>query len=355
MKQLFKGIKLLKGIFICIFAIFLMSHNADAAEIVNDDVYLYRTFMDSTFSCSANGTNFISNSSSCHLGSRAQVNAVHFLPNPSDTSLLTLESGAYYVEVYLRISNNASTDNTLWYGAGNGPNLQFVSEEQVSSTTAGSITYRTYRLLFRYTGGTTIGVLGTDNSGGIFAGESFKVLGIVFWKTSSSDISSIVQAINAQNQYLQDISQNLYIADGHLDAIEDYLEFIKDNVDDLKDSIDDQNQQEQDSLDNIENQSPEDISDSGETENQATTNLIGLFQSFITALSGITQANNCNINLAFPSYAGGNIMVNVCQNKDKGGNIVAVFSSLTLIIFYIPLALKLLSMIYNEIRSFTNG
>lgn len=351
--------KLLKGIFICLFAIFLMSHNAFAAEVVNDQVSLYATVQYINFTCgtTSSGGVWMQNNNSCHLSQRAQVDSFSFQP----TTTMTLDSGAYFIEVYLRISNNATTDAPVWYGAGNGSNMQFVSEEQVSSTTANSITYRTYRLLYRYTGSNTITAdfnrdrISIGTPGGMFGAESYKVISIVFWKTNTSDTASVIQAINAQNQYLQDISQNLYIADGHLDAIEDYLEFIKDNIDDLKDSIDDQNQQEQDSLDNIENQSPEDISDSGETENQATTNLIGLFQSFITALSGITQANNCNITLAFPSYAGGNIVVNVCQNKDKGGNIVAVFSSLTLIIFYIPLALKLLSMIYNEIRSFTNG
>lgn len=85
-----------------------------------------------------------------------------------------------------------------------------------------------------------------------------------------------------------------------------------------------------------------------------TTNLIGAFQSFVTALTNLS-ASNCNVTLAWPSSLGGNMQVNICQNKDYAGNIISVFGSLTLIVFYIPFSLKLLSMIYNEIRSFTNG
>ena len=122
-------------------------------------------------------------------------------------------------------------------------------------------------------------------------------------------------------------------------------------LDEINDSINDFHDDMSDAVDNISNQSPSDI---GNSENQATTNLIGLFQSFITAITGVNMGN-CNLTLDFPNYAGGSRVVNVCQNKDKAGNMISIFSSLTLIVFYIPLALKLLSMIYNEIRSFTNG
>lgn len=115
-----------------------------------------------------------------------------------------------------------------------------------------------------------------------------------------------------------------------------------------------QQQKEQEAVDNIEDQTPSDISSSGNTENQASTNLIGAFSNFVSALTNI-QTGNCNITLAFPQYAGGSRVVNICQNKDKAGNLISVFSSLTLIVFYIPLAIRLLTMIYNEIRSYTNG
>lgn len=119
-------------------------------------------------------------------------------------------------------------------------------------------------------------------------------------------------------------------------------------------AIEEQQQKEQAAVDNIENQTPQDLSSSGNTENQASSNLIDLIRSFVSALTTI-NTGNCDITLDFPSYAGGSRTVNICQNKDKAGNLISVFSSLTLIVFYIPLAFKLLTMIYNEIRSFTNG
>lgn len=124
------------------------------------------------------------------------------------------------------------------------------------------------------------------------------------------------------------------------------------DLEDIKDAIEDQNQQEQEAV--------EDASDAAETaandnsSNAATTNLIGVISNFISAITNFS-GSDCNITLAFPSYAGGSMNVNVCQNKDKAGNIISVFTSLSLIVFYLPLAFKLLSMIYNEIRSFTNG
>lgn len=92
----------------------------------------------------------------------------------------------------------------------------------------------------------------------------------------------------------------------------------------------------------------------GNSTSTQTTNLIGAFQSFVTALTSL-NSTNCNVTLAWPSSLGGNMQVNICQNKDYAGNIISIFGSLTLIVFYIPFSLKILSMIYNEIRSFTNG
>lgn len=113
----------------------------------------------------------------------------------------------------------------------------------------------------------------------------------------------------------------------------------------------DRNAKEDQSLDNISNQSSGDISDA---ENAQTTNIIGVIQSFITQL-GSFSATSCNMSLPFPSFLGGDTSVNICQGKDVLGNFISVVGSLFMITFYIPLAFVLLRMIYNEIRSFTNG
>ncbi len=306
---------LVKGIFICLFAIFLMSHNAFAADIVNDDVSLFNSVTSLQFSCSVNGSNFIQNTGSCHLGANAAVPVVKFKPNASDLGLV--DTDTYYVEVYLRIANNANTPAPVWYGAGSGDRMTFVSEEQVSSTTSNNITYRTYRLLYKFYGNTVnwnTQPASIYNAGDIFAAESFKVMGMIFWRVDNSgnDSAAIVQAINNQTQYLQDISQNLYIADTHLDAIEDYLEYIHDHLDELQEAIEENNQAEQDSVDNIENQSPSDI-DSG--DNSSATNLIGNIGNIFTQIQNIPASSTCSVPADFGHLNLGNI--NFCSGKEN--------------------------------------
>lgn len=104
-------------------------------------------------------------------------------------------------------------------------------------------------------------------------------------------------------------------------------------------------------VDNIDNQSSSDIQGS---DNQQTTSLINVISGFISAFSGIT-AGNCNLTLEFPNYAGGTRVVNICSGKEKAPRIVEIGSSLLLIVVFVPLAYILIKMIYNEIRSWTNG
>ena len=110
-------------------------------------------------------------------------------------------------------------------------------------------------------------------------------------------------------------------------------------------------EQQQQAIDNISNQSPSDIDNA---ENAATTNLIGVLSGFINAFSNI-NATNCSLTLEFPDYAGGSRVVDICQGKEKAPRIVEIGSSLLLIAVFVPLAYILIKMIYNEIRSWTNG
>lgn len=103
---------------------------------------------------------------------------------------------------------------------------------------------------------------------------------------------------------------------------------------------------------NISNQTASDID--GAT-NQQTTNLIGTISSFVSALSSINTNGSCQLTLPFPSLLGGNQVVNPCNGADKAPAIITAASSLLLITVFVPLAFILVKMIYNEIRSFTNG
>lgn len=108
---------------------------------------------------------------------------------------------------------------------------------------------------------------------------------------------------------------------------------------------------EYDATDNISGQSASDIQ--GAT-NAQTTSIIGTISSFVSAL-GSVQAGSCELTLPFPSFVGGQQVVNPCTGKDKAPTIVQIGSSMLLIVFFVPLAFIVLKMIYNEIRSWTNG
>lgn len=126
---------------------------------------------------------------------------------------------------------------------------------------------------------------------------------------------------------------------------------ISDKVGDIINIFNDYNSKEDEAVDNISNQSPSDI-DSG--DDSSATNLIGVISGFLSYITNF-QAGTCVVTLPFPSFTGGSWQMNLCQFKDKAGQLVSVFSSLTMIVFFIPICWKLLNMIYNEIRSFTNG
>lgn len=115
-----------------------------------------------------------------------------------------------------------------------------------------------------------------------------------------------------------------------------------------------QAQKELESTSNIENQTPENTGGSS-SENQQTTSIIGTISSFVSAFSNITPSQNCEMDLPFPDFVGGDQRVNICQGKDKAPAIITIASSLLLIVTFVPIAFIVLSMIYREIRSFTNG
>lgn len=126
---------------------------------------------------------------------------------------------------------------------------------------------------------------------------------------------------------------------------------INQNVTIINNNIEEHYNQENQAIDNIDNQSTSDIPNS---TSQQTSSLIGVISSFISSLSGFSSTN-CQLTLPFPSNLGGDTVVNVCSGKEKAPTIVAVGSSLALITVFVPLAFIVLKMIYNEIRSWTNG
>lgn len=130
---------------------------------------------------------------------------------------------------------------------------------------------------------------------------------------------------------------------------------VLNSIEEVKDAIQEASESESEAAENIADQSPEGMADDGGSgENSQTTSLIGTLSSFLTAITNLS-ATNCNVTLAFPQFAGGSQTVNLCQNKEYTGNIVSIAGSIILVMFYLPVAFMLVSKIYSEIRSFTNG
>lgn len=147
------------------------------------------------------------------------------------------------------------------------------------------------------------------------------------------------------------ISDLSYELTGSNDPSYSQLEVISSQITMINNNIENHNAQEEQGWNNISNQSTNDIPNSTD---QSTTNLIGVISSFVTAIGGI-NATDCQLTLPFPNYAGGSTTVDVCQGKDKAPQIVQIGSSMFLLLFFLPLAWLLLKLIYNEIRSWTNG
>lgn len=161
---------------------------------------------------------------------------------------------------------------------------------------------------------------------------------------ATTDINPLINQGNTQ------INQNNTMIDQNNTQINQNQQQINQNQQQINQDANYYNSNYQ-ANDNISNQSAGDIQGS---QNQQTTSLINVISGFISAFSGIT-AGNCNLTLEFPDYAGGTRVVNICSGKDKAPRIVEIGSSMLLICVFVPLAYIVIRMIYNEIRSWTNG
>lgn len=115
---------------------------------------------------------------------------------------------------------------------------------------------------------------------------------------------------------------------------------------------------ENQAIDNIENQSVNDIPNS---DDQKTTSLIGFLSGFLSALTNNVGAESCSIRIqtnSLPNNYSYNQLVNPCIGREQfsaaGGDIFFdVFLPIIAIMFYLPFAIFVLRLIYKEIRSFT--
>lgn len=333
-------------LFICFFAVFLMSHNASAIELTQEVNLIRGSFKSqimtdywNSISCSTSPTAGVYvNELSCPVGVLRLYNLFITIPerNYNDGDWIVFQ---FEVWTPNGVNQNFSNFTGISYGGIHPVDVVDVEVESLDNF-SGLITV--YTRVWGSFSDNNLKFVGAQGVNGIFdlvsttgsTGAFIRPSTTTVWHSTSVNTQGIIDAINNQPNYTQNLNN------------------INNGINDVKNSIDNQNEEEK--------QETQDASDDAAAEvgevadNAATSNLIGIISNFISAISDFT-GGNCNLSLAFPSYAGGTLNVNVCQNKDKAGNIIEVFTSLTLIVFYLPLALKLLSMIYNEIRSFTNG
>lgn len=323
------------GIICCLCSIFLMSNNVGAIEL-SRDVDLIQGNFAGLINVYAVPFGQTSNVPQCNLNMNNWTNAIFVGADCAVNGMSLLIPQRNYVEGdWIVINLNTSypelsaSNHMVYYGAFySGSNPVDLVQQEVSNldTNSGHITlyFRVYGSFndnaLNINGRTQILNANTTNGTVIVRVNSVSV----YHERGDKDYTSILNEI-------KDNTANTPSAEENADAIaEKEQTATQDASDDASDAADEN------------------------STNQQTSNLIGILQNFLNAITNFS-ATNCNITLPFPNYAGGDLTVNICQNKDKAGNIIGVFTSLTMIVFYLPLAIKLLSMIYNEIRSFTNG
>lgn len=153
--------------------------------------------------------------------------------------------------------------------------------------------------------------------------------------------------------YLADARFDYVSSDNEeLNAIDYQTTVINQGFIEINNTINDHYEREYESIDNISNQTPSDISDS---ENQKTSDLITALGSLVGAFTSIQPASDCNIQLDFPKYAGGTQIVNLCQYKEKAPLIPVIGSSVLLVIFGMKYFHVIIIKIYRVIRSFIDG
>lgn len=316
--------------------VFMMSHNASATPI-SFPVAFTGVFNTTYVRCRVDGQAFVQvNGKTCVWGPNVGGNLQGRGFNYIESSPIPVQTGHIY-EMLITVGTSTNAELMIpatWSVATTG-NFQVVYFEQVSNNNniGSSATYEGY--VSQYIVG--LRSLINNNSWPVQFGFSDGI-GNLFYLMGDNWPVVVDTRIESISRY-----QILDSSAGDT--------AIVNAINQLKQSQEAQNAKEEQAVENIEDQSPSDMQVGSDSSAQS---LIGTLTSFLSYITNL-QATNCNVSLPFPSYAGGTQTFNVCQGKDKAGNIVSIFSSLTLFVFYLPVAFKLLGIIYSEIRSFTNG
>lgn len=343
-------IRKLSYILLPILVVFLMSHNAFADTITESSgsgVYGYVVR-------SSSGDNYGRNASWSGnypvelLSPRSGTQVIKYLYGVQKSWNLNLPTGKQSYSVSARFIITAMGNNEIFYNlpitgtmgttsgtknmdcaAGNGgSSVNQVVVECISSTTGGvrptsvNITY-----------GSTVSFDLSSNYISYVSDTSSRVVVASSSYTYSAAEDNSAAVVNGLDQVRQSVN---YQGDK-----------INNSINNLNNSINEQNKKENAAVDNIQNQTTGDIPNSTD---QQTTNLIGLFGSFVSAVSS-ASATNCNIVANFGNLNLGTL--NLCQDNPPA--FIQVIGSIVLIVILVPCAYWLVMRILGEIRSFTNG
>lgn len=310
--------KIIRYIFIPILAILLMSHNTFAIEPDAGVVFAYAGSGGVYTSC-----NYTWTTSMC-TPTNPSLTGFSFYP----TSSITLTSGSYWLEAYITFSSNGTSDAPLVVGVPTySPEGTIVAFDSVSSTTRGSTTVRIYRLLMKWSGGTTINssnYINISNSSAWVNTQGYMVNSFTFYKETTNTDATNQQIINAINNLNSTIESN-----------------TPPSAEEIADAV---NAPEEEAVENIENQSTSDI-DTGDTS--SAMSIIGNMQNIVGIIEDVPLREDCvivgnlgNINLGNINFCSGRS--NLSTVADFGNAVFAFTTTLAGSIYLIRKTLKLI-------------
>lgn len=271
-------------IFIPILAILLMSHNAFAIEPDATSVFIYGS--PGTIMTNCNGTY---QATMCTPNSTSVQN-IQFRPQIA----MPLDSGSYWVEMYITFSSNGTSDAPLIVASSTSITSGTIATfESVSSTTRGSTTVRIYRVVYKYSGSNVYYGPYTLSAASAWVNTAgYYVNSITLYKETTNSDATNQQIVNAINNLNSTIESN-----------------TPPSADDIADAV---NAPEEEAAEDISNQSTDDI-ETG--DDSSATNLIGNINTLFTQIGNIEASDTCSIPADFGNLDLGNL--NFCTGKDK--------------------------------------
>lgn len=334
--------KILGYIFICISAIFLMSHNT-YAEVLSIGVSPKWTNWGASWSYYATSAGSSSNfswfSSSANTyvaeaNGTSRVKQIRFnLPNG-----ITLISGDYIVAEMVYNLEAANNSNDMIFGAmkSNTSNIGLIDV----SVSRGSNAMGTIKFTFKVED--TIRVTNTTTYVQIATARGSVDQYNIFWFNEAAGYlqGSVVNFYGTKNS--TDYTGGINDLKNGVTNLNNKLNQTNEKLDDIAENQEERAQKEDEAIGNIEDQTPSDI---GNTSDSKTDSLLGTFGSFVTAIGSINPSN-CNLDFDTGYIDFGT--QNLCSQNVPTA--FTVISSIIVLCFTIPFVVHIIRRILALIR-----